>query len=205
MDGPEKNRIGTLRTGAGLSIQELADRCDTTYQQIYRLEKGERRLTATWMRRIAAALHCDPMDLLEHSAPPPNNVQVTSMVGEGERCLPLEKGLAIALPYYQDGLQAVRVNGFHLWPRYGDGDVLLFAPRSGVDEAECLGQYCVVHTKAGGTYVKRPMAGSRPQRYRLTSLREPDIDDVVIVWASPILWVRTAAAAALVASQHDRT
>ena len=61
------NRIREWRLKRGLSMQALAERVDTSRQQIHKLERGERRLTEDWMRRVASILDCAPADLL--SAP----------------------------------------------------------------------------------------------------------------------------------------
>lgn len=50
------NRLRELREQAGLSQAALADRANTTQPQIDRLEKGERRLTLDWLKRLAVAL-----------------------------------------------------------------------------------------------------------------------------------------------------
>jgi transcriptional regulator with XRE-family HTH domain len=62
MDHP--NRIRALRRQRGLTTVELAERADTSNQQIGRLERGERRLTQDWMDRLAEALDCAPWELL---------------------------------------------------------------------------------------------------------------------------------------------
>ena len=50
-----------LREDAGYSRQQLAALCapKTNYQQIEKLEKGERRLTIDWVERLATALRVD--------------------------------------------------------------------------------------------------------------------------------------------------
>lgn len=62
------NHIRTLREDRGLTQEQLAEKTGTTNQQIGRLENGERRLTWEWMQRIADALECHPMDLVEEAA-----------------------------------------------------------------------------------------------------------------------------------------
>ena len=57
------NRIHELRVRAGLSLDALADRAGTTRQQIHKLEKGERKLTWDWMRRLGAALNVEPSQI----------------------------------------------------------------------------------------------------------------------------------------------
>jgi transcriptional regulator with XRE-family HTH domain len=60
------NRIRELREKAGLTVQQLAERCEppTSQPQITRLEAGKRRLTVEWMHRIATALGVRPEDLI---------------------------------------------------------------------------------------------------------------------------------------------
>ena len=63
------NRIRELRQARGLTLEELAQQTATSVQQLSRLEKGERRLTEGWMRRIAPALSVRPADLLTDTTP----------------------------------------------------------------------------------------------------------------------------------------
>ena len=58
------NRIKELRQARDLSQEGLARECHTTHATIGKLEKGDMELTLNWMRRIAAALDCKPVDLL---------------------------------------------------------------------------------------------------------------------------------------------
>ncbi|HEV2747723.1 MAG TPA: helix-turn-helix transcriptional regulator [Allosphingosinicella sp.] len=58
------NRIRELRSLAGLTLQALADRLDTSIGQISDLETGRRELRLPWMKRIAAELGCSTADLL---------------------------------------------------------------------------------------------------------------------------------------------
>ena len=58
------NRIKEWRLRRGLSMQALAERVGTSRQQIHKLERGERRLTEDWMRRVAGILECEPAELL---------------------------------------------------------------------------------------------------------------------------------------------
>ncbi len=60
------NRIRDIRRQKGLTLAEVAARCDppTTAQTIGRLETGMRSLSLAWMNRIAAALEIDPQLLV---------------------------------------------------------------------------------------------------------------------------------------------
>lgn len=74
-DRPMQNRIAERRDALGLSQRELAKRANTSGQQIGMLERGERGLDTEWLRRLAIALECSPVDLLpadmaQHVPPP---------------------------------------------------------------------------------------------------------------------------------------
>lgn len=58
------NRIKELRRLRGLTQDNLGKLVGTGRSQVVKLERGERRLTVEWMRRIARALECHPADLL---------------------------------------------------------------------------------------------------------------------------------------------
>ncbi len=58
------NRIKELRRRRGLTQDSLGKLVGTGRSQIVKLERGERRLTVEWMRRLARALECHPADLL---------------------------------------------------------------------------------------------------------------------------------------------
>jgi transcriptional regulator with XRE-family HTH domain len=60
------DNIKRLRLARGWSQEELAKRCSprTVYQQIDKLESGERRLTLDWAERIANALGMDALELI---------------------------------------------------------------------------------------------------------------------------------------------
>lgn len=62
-------RIRTLRQARGWSLQQLADRVGASKPQIDKLERGSRRLTEDWIRRIAEALEVAP-ETLSASDPP---------------------------------------------------------------------------------------------------------------------------------------
>ncbi|HZG33983.1 MAG TPA: helix-turn-helix transcriptional regulator, partial [Sphingopyxis sp.] len=61
------NSIRAVRRAKGLTLDEVAQRCDppTTAQTIGRLETGTRTLSLGWMNRIAKALGVDAADLVQ--------------------------------------------------------------------------------------------------------------------------------------------
>ncbi len=78
------NRIRELRLRRGLSLDESARLVGTSVQQLSRLERGERRLTDAWMRRIAVAFGVHPATLLANFGP---NTDEFVQLSEEERAL----------------------------------------------------------------------------------------------------------------------
>jgi transcriptional regulator with XRE-family HTH domain len=61
------HRIREVRRAKGLTLVDVADRCDppTTAQTIGRLETGTRTLSLDWLNRIAGALGVDSSELVQ--------------------------------------------------------------------------------------------------------------------------------------------
>jgi len=58
------NRIREMRVAAGLSQQALGDLIGTSKMTVSDLERGRMELTLEYMRRLARALSCTPVDIL---------------------------------------------------------------------------------------------------------------------------------------------
>ncbi len=65
-----RGNLRRIREAAGYSRRDLAARCKprTNYQQIEKLELGERRLTVEWIERLATALDVD-VDVVLSASP----------------------------------------------------------------------------------------------------------------------------------------
>lgn len=86
-------------------------------------------------------------------------------------------------------LMALRVLGSSMLPKYEEGDVIYVArDHDGILPAY-LGRYCAIRTADGGTFLKVLSPGSEAGRYTLRSLNAPDMENVEVVWASPVLFV----------------
>lgn len=73
-----ENRIREWRKARGLSAQALAIKLKTGRSTIVKLENGERRLTTTWMERIAKELNLTPVQLLSSDALQPVEQRMVS-------------------------------------------------------------------------------------------------------------------------------
>ena len=96
--------LKTLRERRGLSMDELAERIETTGSTISKLEKGQMKLTVEWMEKLAEALGVHPAELIDDRPSAGQEPQVTDVemyVGRGA-CDPL-------LVLRRDGYELYRV------------------------------------------------------------------------------------------------
>jgi transcriptional regulator with XRE-family HTH domain len=61
------NRIRELRSARNMHLQQLADRIGCSVTMLSDLERGNRELSYSWMRRIARTLKVQPADLLSQT------------------------------------------------------------------------------------------------------------------------------------------
>jgi transcriptional regulator with XRE-family HTH domain len=86
-------------------------------------------------------------------------------------------------------LIALRVSGASMLPKYEDGDVIYVRRDHDGILPTYLNRYCAVRTGEGGTFLKVLAPGSEAGRYTLRSLNAPDMENVEVSWASPVLFV----------------
>src|SRR3546814_1010359 len=75
------NSIRTVRRARGLTLEEVAQRCEppTTAQTIGRPETGTRTLSLGWMNRIAKALGVEAAELVQ--LPQDTQLSITAHLG----------------------------------------------------------------------------------------------------------------------------
>lgn len=84
---------------------------------------------------------------------------------------------------------ALQVVGSSMLPKYEHGDVVYVRRDHDGILPNYMGRYCAVRTSEGGTFLKILSSGSEPERYTLRSLNAPDMENVEVTWASPVLFV----------------
>lgn len=87
-------------------------------------------------------------------------------------------------------LMALLVSGDSMRPVYRDGDIVYVRREHEGVLPHYIGEECAVHTAEGGTFLKTLSPGTEPGRYTLRSFNAEDIENVEVVWASPVLFVR---------------
>jgi repressor LexA len=189
------NRLREIRLRRGMTLQQIADLCNTAFQEISKLERGERRLTADWMDRLARALRVDRDELLQAR----RKVPVVGDVGAGQ---------FIALDAYAQGAGsedvdcprgldagktvAVRVRGDSMAPLINDGWLLFYSRDPEPDAAAVIGHTCVVRVARGAgldgnTMVRQVRRGHTQGKFILLSQAGMIAEDVELEWAAPVL------------------
>lgn len=80
----------------------------------------------------------------------------------------------------------VIVRGDSMYPRYFDGEFLLYQ-RDQTPPDELVGQECVVRLRDGRTFVKRLRRGSAKNKFNLESWNGPLIENQDVEWAARVL------------------
>jgi phage repressor protein C with HTH and peptisase S24 domain len=83
---------------------------------------------------------------------------------------------------------AVEVRGESMWPLFEDGTLLYYSKH--LPPESMIGRRCIVRLEDDRVLVKSLRRGSAPGFYTLVSLNAPDIEDVALVWAAPIDWIK---------------
>ncbi|WP_072379979.1 LexA family transcriptional regulator [Novosphingobium sp. NDB2Meth1] len=87
-------------------------------------------------------------------------------------------------------LVALVVRGESMLPKYEAGDIVFIRRDHDGVLPQYIGRYCAVHLADNGTYLKQLAPGSEPGKYTLRSLNAADMENVEVVWASPVLYVK---------------
>jgi transcriptional regulator with XRE-family HTH domain len=101
-------RIREVRRARGLTLDEVAQRCDppTTAQTIGRLETGTRTVSIGWLNRIARALGVEAQDLVDGSDT--SELPVVAVLGATGATAPRKSAIVVP-PRVEEGQVAIVV------------------------------------------------------------------------------------------------
>ena len=157
-----RNNLLQARLARGLSQQELADRAETSGQQISRLEKSERRLTMDWVRRLSRALGCTDAEILGLLPAPLDPISVKGAVQLGkylaEPVWPVDDWYPVIIGE-DDRFAGIERFGLvvrdeSVNQRYPKGTILICVEVGDLSEPPKAGQRVICHRRNNKGYVE---------------------------------------------------
>lgn len=187
------DRLKEAREQAGFATAADAARkfgwTETTYRAH---ENGQRNIPRSRAPTYARAFRVSPEWLLFGRGDGIKKpVPLVGMVGAGAEVFAIDDGGSLEdidpPPGIGPDAVAVQVRGDSMFPRYSEGDVLIYDTHLPLGRVD--GQECIVALTDGRRFVKtvRVEGGGRAT---LESWNAPPIRNVQVEWVAPILWVK---------------
>jgi phage repressor protein C with HTH and peptisase S24 domain len=186
-------RLRQIRIDAGFAHASEAARKFGWSPVTFRAhESGQNGMRPDVAKVYARAFRVSPEWLLYgQGGPEKKSLPLVGYVGAGAEVYPIDDGGALdeidPPPGIGPSAVAVRVKGDSMWPRYDEGDVLVYDRHAA--PADLINSECVVKLSDGRTLVKI-LRNASAGLFALESHNAPPIRDVEIEWAAPIMWVK---------------
>lgn len=186
----ERLKIARERAGYS-SAAEVARKFGWTETTYRAHENGQRNIPRERAPIYARAFRVAPEWLLYGRGDPAKKpVPLVGMVGAGAEIFEADSGGALddvePPPGVGPDAVAVEVRGDSMYPRYMEGDVLIYDRHVSIDRAN--GQECVVGFADGRRFVK--VVRARGALVDLESFNAPPMRDQSVEWVAPVLWVK---------------
>jgi len=152
-------------------------------------ENGQRNFRKDSAVIYGRAFKVSPEWLMFGKDGSPSEVSVFGYVGAGHEILTNDDGELDVIeppPGVGPSAIAVIVRGNSMWPRYFEGDMLIYDGHT--TPARANGQECVVALEDGRHLVKT--VRFRNNIVTLESYNAPPIEDAQIQWVAPIKWIK---------------
>ncbi len=188
-----KNRLESVMKERGHNMKSLslsAGLSETYVRSI--LRRGAKPSVAN-LELIAKELGVTSAYLLGSDAPITPSIPVIGFASAGEGWTPFDElDEQLELDFTSKTLISIEIRGDSMAPVYRNGDYLICDRIDGAGIHNIVGRDCIVYTADNDAYIKILNKGSTPTTYNLRSYNPtyPDIEDVKIKWAAPIVWVK---------------
>lgn len=197
---PWAERTLEVLASRGWSRAELSRRSGISDQRLYKWLQGVvAQPRGDVLFRLAGALGVHHYWLMTGRGPRVATVPLVGFVSAGEEFYPIDdlaQGAGLEdVPLSLDVADpiAIRVRGASMSPVYRNGDDLFCSRLRGENLDDAVGRDCVVQCKDGAGYVKQ-LRRERDGSFVLRSYNPayPDIENVEIEWAAPVMFIRRA-------------
>jgi hypothetical protein len=199
-----KDRLRFARKQAGFKSARSAALAHGWPESTYRSHENNNAINRNYgyddAVKYGRAFRRDPLWLLFGDRFKDRQIQqlpVIGYVGTGAVVEPVDdhlQGAGLdtipAPPDVRDGIGLI-VRGTSMMPRYNPGDIVI-CENIERDLTSLIGRECYIQLADGKVYVKKLRRGSEPGRFTLVSHNAEDIEDVQIVRAYPVAWVKLA-------------
>lgn len=181
-------RLKLARERAGYESASAAARAFGWPEARYRHhENGQRNFRRPDAITYARVFKTTPEWLMFGRDDVPVDLPLMGYVGEGQEIHPTENGERIdPPPGVGPEAKAIVVQGTSMWPRYFEGDVLIYDEAT--TPAKANGQECVVGMRDGRQLVE--IVRFRGNVVTLESYTSPPIEDADIEWVAPVKWIK---------------
>lgn len=145
------------------------------------------------MEAIAKELSTTVAYLIGDDMPKPIAIPIVGFASGGEGWTPCDRlNEELELDFTSRSLISIEIRGDSMAPVYRSGDYLICDRINGAAIHNIVGRDCVVCTHDDQAYIKILNKGSTPMTYNLRSYNPtyPDIEDVKVKWAAPIVWIK---------------
>lgn len=191
MDNDVHARLKEARERAGYRSASEAARHfgwkDSTYRHH---ENGTRGIKPPDMQQYSRAYRV-PMDWLVLGKKP--GTSIIPLVGDvgpgGVVQLSRETGNVEGIqgpPDLKNGAEALRVKGDSMYPRYFEGDIIVY--KQPVPAGEANGHECVVQLQDGQRLIR--ILHMHNGMVSLDGINTPPLIDAAISWVAPVAWVK---------------
>lgn len=189
-------RLKTARERAGFeTVADAARRFGWPIVTYRHHENGTRGFRRDSALRYARAFRVSPEWILFGTGgPEKKSVPLVGYVGAGAEVFCADDGYGSLdevdpPPGVGPEAVAVIVRGDSMWPRYSDGDVIIYDSHTPLEKAN--GMECIVALADGRRYIKNIRRNS-DGTHDLESWNAPPIRNADIEWVAGIVWVKRA-------------
>jgi len=183
-----QTRIRQMRKTRGLTLQQLAERINTTAQTIQRLETGNMTVSIDWLEKLSHALDMHPSDLLEGGAqgdiPLLGKLEGNGVLYKPASALNEETSFRISIP----AIDPVAISLGRTIGAYNKDSILIAERFYGRSMSNVYGCDGLAHLATGTTLLRRIIRGSG-ERFTLVPIRceAETLYDQELEWAARII------------------
>ena len=188
-----KTRLAALMKERGHNMKSLSLASGLSETYVREVLKRDHTPTVRSLAAIAEELNCPISYLLGEEVPLTPSIPIIGFASAGEGWTPFDDlDEQLDLDFTSKALISIEIRGDSMAPVYRNGDYLICDRIDGAGIHNIVGRDCIIYTADNDAYIKILNKGSTPTTYNLRSYNPiyPDIEDVKIKWAAPIVWVK---------------